>query len=68
MQFLLIRKHPDGTEESSDYGLGAEYARVGQPIPGDAPPGKTWEVRKIHWDTDPLPTIVTELVDDDLTA
>jgi hypothetical protein len=63
VNYLLIRRHPDGAEETSDADLGLDFARVGATLPSNIP-GKVWQIIEIDGETRPLPTVVMELVDD----
>jgi hypothetical protein len=62
MDFRLIRRHPDGSEEVSHFSLALEYAPTGERI-ASGMPGSAWEILEVRADTAP-PTIIAELVDD----
>ena len=64
MQFHLIRRFTDGSQEVSDLTVDLAEAHLGLRFEA-AVPGKAWEARGIIRDTKPFPTIIAELVDDD---
>lgn len=64
MEFHLIRRFTDGSQEVSDRTVELTEAQLGLRLEA-AVPGTAWEVREIIRDTKPRPTIIAELVDDD---
>ena len=64
MRFRLIRRFTDGTLEVSDRTVDLTEAYVGLRFRAVVP-GKVWEIAEIITDTEPLPTAIAVLVNDD---